>query len=117
MSKNLELSAEQKLAGKCGFDYIYADFIKVNTPDSAVILMPSFSALYPSDGSTDFNRANSAGVKNKAWATYFLYPRKLVYPNEVGNKYADSISYIAVANYVDYAGNRYNSRYAILGVK
>lgn len=98
-----DLTIEKKWEVKCGFDYTYLNFIKKNTPEDAIILMPSDSALYPEGQKSDFNTRNSAGVKNKAWSTYFLYPRKVVYEREKeSNPLYTKVNYVAIANYKGY---------------
>ncbi len=99
------LSLEQKWKLKCGFDFVYLNYIKKNTPEDAVILMPPLSALYPEKEriKTEFNTKSAAGVKNKAWATYFLYPRKLVYQKEKDSNYLyNKVTHVAIANYWGY---------------
>ena len=103
--QNPNLSLERKWAMKCGFDFVYLNHIKKNTPENAIILMPPYSALYPNKEGfkTEFNTKNAAGVKNKAWATYFLYPRKLVYQKGKDINYLyDKITHVAIANYLGY---------------
>jgi len=93
-----ELPREQKLANKLGFEYQFLHFVKQNTPDSAVILFPPDSVLFPEDGSTKFER-KSESVRNKAWASYFLYPRKVVYEYERGeNPLFRDIDYVTIVN-------------------
>lgn len=109
IKKNLEIirehpdfSIEKKWEIKCGFDYAYLNFIKKNTPENACILMPPDSAIYPKGEKSLFQNA-AYSIKNKAWATYFLYPRKLVYEYEKGkNPYYDKIEFVAIVNFWGY---------------
>ena len=90
---NPDITQEQKWEIKCGFDYRYANYLKDNTPDDAVILLPPTDALFPEGEKSDFNTNGSWGIKNKAWTTYFVYPRKVVYETEKGtNPYYDMIN-------------------------
>ena len=64
----------------------------------------------------------SPGVQTKAWATYFLYPRKLVYDKEKEtNHYYKEISHVAIANYGDYSYLEYEvkrkKKYDVLPVR
>lgn len=118
MVKNPRLSVEQKWAIKCGFDYRYLNYIKQNTPENAVILMPSESEVHPKGQKSDFN-TSSLSITNKAVATYFLYPRKLVYKKgEENNPYSDKVDFVAIVNHFGYDELNYNVKkkvkYAIL---
>ena len=103
IKKYPDLTISQKYEIKCGFDYKYLDYIKKNTPEDAIILMPSREEIYPKGEKSDFNDKGAWGVKNKAWATYFLYPRKLVYEQEKDtNPFYEQINYVAIVNYRGY---------------
>jgi hypothetical protein len=119
---NPDLTQEKKWEIKCGFDYRYANYLKVNTPEDAVILMPPSEVLFPEGKKSDFNTKGSWGVKNKAWATYFVYPRKLVYDKEKEiNPYHEKINFIAIANFWGYEKLEYSvskkQKYLVLPVK
>ena len=102
IKKYPDLPIEKKWEMKCGFDYVYLNFIKTNTPEDAIVLMPLNSAIYPEGEKSDFKNA-SYSIRNKAWATYFLYPRKLVYEYEQGkNPLYEQANYIAIVNYWGY---------------
>jgi hypothetical protein len=107
IKKYPDLPIEKKWEIKCGFDYTYLNFIKENTPEDAIILMPPDSAIYPVGEKSDFKNA-SYSIKNKAWATYFLYPRKLVYEYEKGkNPLYEQANYVAIVNYWGYGKLNY----------
>lgn len=76
--ENFSFTMDQKYQVKLKRDYEFIKYVKGNTPDSAVILMP------PSDvfKNTIFNQNGAWGVKSKIWSTYFLYPRILIQENE-----------------------------------
>jgi len=96
------ITLEQKWALKCGFDYRYLNYIKKQTPKDAIIIMPTKEEIFPEGEKSDFKNAADC-IKNKAWATYFLYPRKLVYKYEKGkNPYYAKANYIAIVNYRGY---------------
>jgi hypothetical protein len=96
---NPHLTLEKKWEIKCGFDFSYLNYIKNKTPEDAIILMPAYSDIYPEGEQSDFNNTDAGGIKNKAWATYFLYPRKLVYVDEKdSNPFYDKADYVAIVN-------------------
>jgi len=108
VNQHSDLTNEQKWAIKLGFDYRYLEFLKKNTPENAVILMPADSALFPQGVKSEFTK-ESYSVRNKAWATYFLYPRKIVYEKELlKSPYASQITHVAIANYRGYERLNYS---------
>lgn len=103
IKENPYLTLEKKWQIKCGFDFSYLNYIKSKTPADAIILMPAYSDIYPEGEKSDFNTADAGGIKNKAWATYFLYPRKLVYEEEKGtNPLYEKANYVAIVNFKGY---------------
>lgn len=103
IQENHHLTIEKKWEIKCGFDFSYLNYIKSKTPDNAIILMPAYSDIYPEGEESDFNNRDAGGIKNKAWATYFLYPRKLVYEEEGNtNPLYEKADYVAIVNFNGY---------------
>lgn len=101
--ENPHLTLEKKWEIKCGFDFAYLNYIKSKTPADAIIVMPAYSDIYPEGEKSDFNTGDAGGIKNKAWATYFLYPRKLVYEEEKGtNPFYEKANYVAIVNFRGY---------------
>ena len=100
--KNLEDS--EKLRAKLGHSYSYLEFIKSMTPENAVILFPSKDALFPKDKKSEMKK----DMYNKLWILRFLYPRKIVMVEEIGQiPLSEQITHIAIANgkgyeYLDY---------------
>lgn len=122
IKKYPNLTFNKKYEIKCGFDYKYLEYIKSNTPKDAIILMASKSILIPEDEKTNFNKEGSWGVKNKAWATYFIYPRKLVYENNKNtNPFYKEVTHVAIANNWGYDKLNYKVdkkyKYYILPIK
>jgi hypothetical protein len=94
------LTEEQKREYTLGFSWKYLNFINENTPEDAIILMPPDTVFCPANTKSEF----SPLIKIKAWASYFVYPRKLVYERERHTsplyKWAD---YIAIVSYCGYS--------------
>ncbi|MEE9374146.1 MAG: hypothetical protein V3V00_13925 [Saprospiraceae bacterium] len=92
----LTITTDQKLESKLGFDAKYLLFLKSKTPEEAIILMPPPEIITRKrDGGLFSNDSAYAG--NLYWASYFVYPRKLVYE---GNEsiYSDQITHVAIIN-------------------
>ncbi|MDR3137904.1 MAG: hypothetical protein LBT73_03395 [Tannerellaceae bacterium] len=88
------LSQDQRREMKLGFAFRYINFIREQTPDSAVILMPPWDA-YPK---SDFGDAE---VFNKLWRLRILHPRRIVDAYELDtalNCFADRITHVAIVN-------------------
>lgn len=94
IKKYRHLSTDKRNEMKIGFTYVYLRYLKQNTPDSAVILMPRSPAFRRKDVRNPFG----GEPWHKIWAARFLYPRKIVYEGEKDNKYADHITHVAIVN-------------------
>lgn len=69
---------EIKWGGKVGYGEIsYVNKIVQQTPDSAIILMPAKKLL---------TQVGLKGAVELPWLTYFVYPRKVVYEDDVDTK-------------------------------
>ena len=79
---NPDLTKDQKYEIKFGFDYKYLQYVKQNTNENAIILMPPREVFLQSD----FNKEGAWGAKTATWSTYFLYPRILVREEDRGIK-------------------------------
>ncbi len=92
--ENSNMKIDQKYAAKLGADYQFINYIKQNTPEDAIILMPPRDVFMKSD----LNKNSSWGVKSKTWSTYFLYPRIVIREEDCGNypQLCDSISHVMV---------------------
>ena len=62
------LTTQKKYEIKWGFDYSFINFIKKNTQENTILLMPSKADLFINGQKSDF-RTDPGGIKNKAWAT------------------------------------------------
>jgi hypothetical protein len=95
MEKHKNLSFLDRQNAKLGASGRFANFIKFNTPENAIILMPPDSIIMPPNIKSDFNKH----LKNKTWVSYIVYPRKLVYEdkNETTELY-NSATHVAIVN-------------------
>lgn len=104
IDKYKKLNYKQKMESKLGFTIRYFDFIKENTPDSAVILMPPDTVIRP-PGQVHYTKTAMNGyTTNRKWVSYFLYPRKLVYEDR-RDEYPEltkAITHVAIINYWGY---------------
>lgn len=92
--RNPNLSDAQKYQAKFGLDAAAIDYIKNKTPEDAVILMPPSSVLMNDSSQYKFLKG-LGGIKARNWTIYFLYPRKLVYYDELDkNIFAKKISHV-----------------------
>lgn len=90
-----KLTLNNRFEMKLGMSYDFLNYIKEQTPDNAVLLYPSQEDFFPPGKQSPFQHE----PYNKTWATRFLYPRKLVLPNELDkNKYASEISHVVIVN-------------------
>lgn len=111
LQKNLEYTrlyaqttTDNRFEMKLGLSHVYLRYLKENTPENAVILLPSKEAFYPEGEERIF----SGEPYNKLWATRFLYPRRVVIPSELGvTPWSEKITHVAIVNgrgyeYLDY---------------
>ena len=105
-----DLSYEQKSAVKNGKDFQYLDFIKTKTPENSTILMPSEDMIFPKGRAHIFNKGSAWGIKNKAWSQYYLYPRKLIYVDELTPSQMQQFDYVAIVNSFGYEYLNYTPR-------
>jgi len=109
INKNPHLTDAQKYQSKFGIDAAAIDFIKKQTPDSAIILLPPGAVIM--DDSSDYKFLKGlGGIKARNWTIYFLYPRKLVYFDEFDrNKFAKNITHVVCMNGWGYDKLSYNA--------
>ncbi len=94
--KNTDYNKRAQL--KLGYFADYMSILRENTPEDAIILMPSDSVI-----NTVKNKLFIKHLKNKTFTTYFLYPRKVVYEkNKDDNEFFDKATHIAIVNYNGY---------------
>lgn len=91
--KKAEIAQDIKYQAKIGIDYAVLKFIKENTPEDAVIIFP------PNDVITQKTQYLSLRqeLTMKAFPSYFLYPRKIVYEREKGrNPLYEKANYVFI---------------------
>ena len=90
------LTTEQKIESKMGFDAKLLLFIKQQTPEDAIILMPPKDKVKRKKDGGNFSN-DSASITNKAWASYFVFPRKLIYDGSE-SIYRDKVTHVAIVD-------------------
>ncbi|WP_294142869.1 hypothetical protein [uncultured Sanguibacteroides sp.] len=88
------MSQVQKNEIKHGANFNYLHFLKTNTPPDAVILFPPKDTLLHVKLFKD-KLSNSASLRNRIWASYFIYPRKIVYADSLKECPAE-VTHIAI---------------------
>lgn len=65
---------------KLGYNFSYLQLLRSRTPETAVILMPPDSIFRTTD---DHHMFMDHWITNRGWASYFVYPRRLVYSDDL----------------------------------
>ena len=97
-------TTDNRFEMKLGLAHVYLRYLKENTPENAVILLPPKEAFFPKGEEHIF----SGEPYNKLWATRFLYPRRVIIPSELGvTPWSEKITHVAIVNgrgyeYLDY---------------
>ncbi|MCD9018643.1 hypothetical protein [Parachryseolinea silvisoli] len=76
-----DLSYDDRREIKLGYNFTYLQLLRSRTPETAVILMPPDSVFRKPDGEHAFI---DYWITNRGWASYFVYPRRLVYSDDLG---------------------------------
>lgn len=100
IKKYKKLNHDERLQAKLGYTAAYLSFIAKNTPENAVILMAPDTVFNPPGQKSDFNNF----IRERGWASYFVYPRKLVYEHEkeLFPDMYERVTHVAIANYWGY---------------
>ncbi|MDR0691647.1 MAG: hypothetical protein LBF69_01260 [Prevotellaceae bacterium] len=86
-------SLNQRYQMKLGFDYMFCDFIKQHTPDTAVILFP----LKKHNTEKADNSQLTDNINSKYWVTHFVYPRRVLYKDEQDtNPRYNDVTHVAI---------------------
>ena len=99
IKKYPEYSLEQRYQMKMGFSMAYIDYVKQNTPDTAVILFPDHQII----SDTKDPKQNFSGMVGWCSTKYgyyrFLYPRKVVFESEKEQSpFFEKITHVAIIN-------------------
>lgn len=96
ISKNRKMDYGQKIQAKMGIDGAVLHYIIQKTPQDAIILLPPEKILMNDSASYDFT-SKLGGIKSRNWALDLVYPRKLVYFDEIDkNIWKDKITHVMV---------------------
>ena len=115
---NFNVSLDRKYQAKLKNDYVFVQFVKNYTPDTAIILMPPPEVFDKSS----LNRSGSWGVRSKIWSSYFLYPRILVKEDERDTypELYSSVTHVMIVNKWGYDKLNYQTstrmKYGVLPV-
>jgi hypothetical protein len=86
---------DKKLEVKLGYTFVYWKYLRDNTPEDAIILFPTHDIFCPKGEKSKF----TGEPASKMQTSRFLYPRKLVYPNEIEtNRYGKQLTHVAIVN-------------------
>ncbi len=90
---------EERQFRRMGSNFDYLNFLVRETPEDAIILFPPLNFIYPSGEESYFD----PHMDVKPWVSYFLYPRKVVYEEEINTSpiYYET-THIAVINFWGY---------------
>ena len=95
IKKHPNLTLDEKLSSKMGFDYAYIQHIRENTPEDAVILYPTRNIFFPPGKESKFKVYTPSFI----FAAKYLYPRKIVLPTAIEtSKYGNQITHVAIVN-------------------
>jgi hypothetical protein len=97
-AKVSELTMDQRIESKLGFDVRYLHFINAQTPEDAVILFPPVDSIKTKKDGGQF--ADNRYFSNKTWTSYFIYPRKMIYETQLDD--LDQITHVAIMNFWGY---------------
>ena len=99
IKKYPNLSVGERYKIKIGFPMYYFDYIKENTPDTAIILFPDFPVfLETKDPNQDLSGMHSWYVTKYAYYR-FLYPRKVVFEAEKdASLFFKKVTHVAIVN-------------------
>ncbi len=93
------LTDKERITAKLGINHQYAMYIKEQTQEDAVILLPSKETLLSSTTNNQFASGNkSATIANRVWISNFIYPRKVIYENELSDQNKTDITHVGIVN-------------------
>lgn len=93
-------SYDDRRAIKLGYNFTYLQLLRSRTPETAVILMPPDSVFRTTDEEHTFVEY---WITNRGWASYFVYPRRLVYSDDLKTESsALHPTHVAIVHYWGY---------------
>ena len=104
ITKNPELSLDQKNTIKLHFEWTYLNYLATNTPKNAVILFP-FEDRHYKDPKFKVNnyRNPKLTIMRKEHISSFLYPRKVVFLKDKStDPHFSEISHLAIVDFLGY---------------
>jgi hypothetical protein len=85
---------------KLGYNVTYLQLLRSRTPETAVILMPPDSIFRKTD---DDHMFIEHWISTRGWASYFVYPRRLVYSDDLKTEpSAPQPTHVAIVHYWGY---------------
>lgn len=90
-----DLSYDQRRTVKLGYNVTYLQLLRSRTPETAVILMPPDSVFRKTDEAHAFI---DYWITNRGWASYFVYPRRLVYSDDLQAEPVVRPTHVAIVN-------------------
>lgn len=109
-------SMEKRLENKIGFDLVYLNFINKNTLEDAIIVMPVDTEFFPKGEESHFDK----NINTLGWASYFVYPRRIVSYKEPRTPLFQKATHMALVNKYGYERLPYKVdfpyRYAVLPI-
>lgn len=93
-------SYDDRRAVKLGYNFTYLQLLRSRTPETAVILMPPDSIFRATD---DEHAFIDSWITNRGWASYFVYPRRLVYSDALATEPSTlRPTHVAIVHYWGY---------------
>ena len=102
------------------FNFKLLDFVNQQTPKDAIIIFPS-KEIIKNAKELDNGKNRSASLKNKAYASYFVYPRRIVYEDmDKENELWAKATHVLIIEGHGYNHLKYNidkkSKYSVLPI-
>lgn len=98
MKENEAVTDYDKNLSRHGRLFAYLSLINKKTPENAIILMPRDSVIDKLDPNLKLS-----GLKSRYIVTFFIYPRRAVFPDsELDQQALSKANYVAIVNYSGY---------------
>lgn len=98
MEKFKDADYDKKMELKVAFNYRFAKFLKDNTPENAVIMLPkdTLDTYIVTDPKTK-RKQRLEYLSNPGWVSYFTYPRRVLSEGDT-SILCDSVTHVAIVN-------------------